>query len=168
MRFQSRRSTCIVASAALAILALGVASILPLDVVLYNHSPSIPTGFYLRQSSPAAPGAIVTVRAIDVAPAEARARHFANRGDRFIKRVAAVVGDEVCIQGETVRVRQTFTVRRRPVDSAGTRLSAWSGCRTLANNEVLLLGDTEDSFDGRYWGPTKRDKIEGVWVPLRF
>jgi type IV secretory pathway protease TraF len=36
----------------------------------------------------------------------------------------------------------------------------------LAANEVLLLGDTADSFDGRYWGPVSVDLIEGVWRKL--
>ncbi len=38
----------------------------------------------------------VSVRAREVAPAEAAARHFEGKGDRFIKRVAAVGGQRVC------------------------------------------------------------------------
>jgi len=156
------------ASAAAAVAALLVASILPLDVVLYNHSPSIPTGFYLRQSAPIGVGAIVTVRAIDVAPAEARAQRFTEDGDRFIKRIAGVAGDEVCAEGGTLRINHGPVVRRKRRDTTGRLLKAWSGCQVLAEHEVLLLGDTEDSFDGRYWGPTERQTIEGVWVPLTF
>jgi type IV secretory pathway protease TraF len=46
-------------------------------------------------------------------------------------------------------------------------LPAWSGCVTLDRDHVLLLGDTPDSFDGRYWGPTPIERIEGVWRPMR-
>ncbi len=152
----------------MAVVALVVALVLPLNVVLYNHSPSIPTGFYLRQSAPIGHGAIVTVRAIDVAPDEARARHFTTNGDRFIKRVAAAAGDDVCAHGETMRVNGRLAVHRKLLDATGRVLASWSGCQVLEADDFLLLGDTEDSFDGRYWGPTRRDKIEGVWVPLRF
>lgn len=151
-----------------AIAVLGDASPQRRDLLLYNHSPSIPTGLYLRRQGPVQPGAIVTVRAIDVAPEAAASRHFTDPGDRFIKRVAASAGDEVCAQGDTLSVNQRRVVRRKTRDAAGDVLPAWSGCRVLAGEELLLLGDTEDSFDGRYWGPTARGKIEGVWVPLSF
>ncbi|MGE0294633.1 MAG: S26 family signal peptidase [Hyphomonadaceae bacterium] len=41
---------------------------------------------------------------------------------------------------------------------------AGHGCRTLEADEVFLLGDTADSFDGRYWGPTRLQSISGVWT----
>lgn len=168
MRSSSRHQTWVIASAAVAIGALVSALARPLDVLLYNHSPSIPTGFYLRQSAPIGLGAVVTVRALDVAPAEARARRFTGEGDRFIKRIAAVAGDEVCAKGESLRINNSPALRRKSHDAAGRVLKAWTGCRVLAAHEVLLLGDTEDSFDGRYWGPTERHNIEGTWVPLSF
>lgn len=136
------------------------------DIVLYNHSPSIPAGFYVRSRAPIARGAIVTVRARDVAPALAAARRFTDAGDRFIKRVAAVHGDVVCAEGETLRINGAEVARRLQRDSEGHALPSWSGCRALAMGEVLLLGDTPDSFDGRYWGPVSLQTIEGVWRPL--
>ena len=106
--------------------------------------------------------------AIDVAPAEARARRFTDDGDRFIKRIAGVAGDEVCAEGGTLRIKDGLVVRRKSRDATGRDVKTWSGCKVLAANEVLLLGDTDDSFDGRYWGPTERQTIEGVWVQLSF
>jgi type IV secretory pathway protease TraF len=51
MRPPSRHQTSILASAVVAVASLVAASALPLDVVLYNHSPSIPTGLYLQKLS---------------------------------------------------------------------------------------------------------------------
>jgi type IV secretory pathway protease TraF len=105
----------------------------------------------------------VTVRARDVAPIEAAAHRYDDEGDRFIKRLAATAGQHVCSDGRSLSVDgvQVAIVRNRPGAPQG-----WVGCRTLATSEILLLGDSADSFDGRYWGPICDDLIEGVWRPL--
>ncbi|MBY0565718.1 MAG: S26 family signal peptidase [Hyphomonadaceae bacterium] len=62
-----------------------------------------------------------------------------------------------CCDGQ----RRTACSPRCPGFS-GVTLPTWTGCRTL-RDEVFLLGDTPDSFDGRYWGPTSVELIEGAW-----
>jgi type IV secretory pathway protease TraF len=133
------------------------------DVVLFNHSPSVPVGFYIRESGDPARGMFVTVRARDVAPIEAAAHRYDDEGDRFIKRLAAIAGQHVCSDGRSLSVDgvHVATVQNRPGAPQG-----WVGCRTLATSEILLLGDSADSFDGRYWGPIADHLIEGVWRPL--
>ena len=132
------------------------------DVIIYNPSPSIPRGFYARDSGAPVRGAIVSVRTVDVAARYARLRNFTDLNDRFIKRVAAMEGDTVCADADVVTVNGERRVRRAFQDSAGRTLPTWTGCRTL-RDEVFLLGDTPDSFDGRYWGPTSVELIEGAW-----
>lgn len=39
------------------------------DLVIYNPSNSVPAGFYVRSDRPLERGALVTVRAVSVAPA---------------------------------------------------------------------------------------------------
>ena len=136
------------------------------DQLLYNHSPSIPVGFYLRAHTGSVRASIVTVKAADVAPVEAARRYFTDDGDRFIKRIAAVQGDLVCAQGRRILVNGAVVATRRVEDSTGHRLSAWTGCKRLGPRDLLLLGDTPDSFDGRYWGIVTDDRIEGVWRPV--
>ncbi len=188
--------------AAAALLAAALAA--PRDLMLYNHSPSVPEGLYVRTSAPVTVGAFVTVRARDVAPEEAHQRRFEDASDRFIKRVAAAAGARVCgdgrrlvVSGEDIVVvgaddqqgqqhdatesgddvvsdddggrRRVAALRVLWPDhggDGGRRLVGWRGCRVLARGEVLLLGDTADSFDGRYWGPVSVDLIEGVWRKL--
>lgn len=133
------------------------------DLLLFNHTPSVPIGFYLRTDAALSEGAYVTVRAADVAPALAHARGFEDPRDRFIKRVAATRGDHVCVVGTEVLVNRVSAARRLTHDRRGSPLLAWEGCRILGDNEVLLLGDTPDSFDGRYWGPVHTSQVEGVW-----
>lgn len=152
-----------------AAIAAGAAWALPAarDQLLYNHSPSVPIGFYVRTRAPVARGAIVTVRALDVAPGAARARAFDGPRDRFLKRVAAQAGDRVCALEAGLVINNAPPLPRRSHTSTGEPLPAWSGCRVLGSGEFLLIGDTDDSFDGRYWGPVDQGAIEGVWRPLR-
>ncbi len=92
-------------------------------------------------------------------------RHFTDRGDRFIKRVAAREGVRVCAEGQSVSVGPE-TLTRATHDSAGRALPTWEGCRVLHAGEVFLLGETRDSFDSRYFGIVREDAIEGVWKRL--
>ncbi|HYD89470.1 MAG TPA: S26 family signal peptidase [Vitreimonas sp.] len=160
-----RRHRFVLLGAGCAVAALALASVLHQDLILFNHSPSIPVGFYVRTEGPIEAGALATVRALNVAPDEARRRSYADVGDRFIKRVAAVAGQTVCGDGESISVdgrvaASVYQSRER------TTPRGWVGCRTLGPDEVLLLGDSADSFDGRYWGPISTRLIEGVWRPL--
>jgi type IV secretory pathway protease TraF len=159
-----RRTRIALIMGALALAALGCASAVSADVLLYNHSPSIPSGFYVRTRSEIVVGALVTVRARDVAPDAARARGFDAEGNRFIKRVAAIGGQRVCGDGDVLAIDGRETVQRYAESPTAPRI--WAGCRTLRSDEVLLLGDSADSFDGRYWGPVNADLITGVWRPL--
>lgn len=137
----------------------------PRDLLLYNHSPSMPVGLYARIDAPVARGLIVTVRARDVAPKVARERRFAGEGHRFIKRIVAAEGDFVCRAGDRllVNAHPVALIRSAALPSGAT---PWAGCRRLSTDEVLLIGDTSDSFDGRYWGPISMRLIEGVWRKL--
>ncbi len=82
------------------------------------------------------------------------------------QRVAALVEDDVLgVDGRGDR-RAAISVLTHDHDSNNQGPVGWRGCRTLAAGEVLLLGDTADSFDGRYWGPVSVDLIEGVWRKL--
>lgn len=136
------------------------------DWMLYNHSPSMPVGLYMRSDAGLARGAIVTVRARDVAPALAAARGFDGPADRFIKRIAAMPGDEVCAVNGRLRINGADMAAVPAHGQPNTSPAAWSGCRTLSAGEVLLLGDAPNSFDGRYWGPIEARLVESVWRKL--
>jgi type IV secretory pathway protease TraF len=81
----------------------------------------------------------------------------------LLKRVAAGSGDHVCRQGADLEWRGG-AVRALSRDRRGLGLPAWAGCRRLAADELLVLGDTPTSFDSRYFGPVRRTAVEGVYV----
>ncbi|MEJ0022852.1 MAG: S26 family signal peptidase [Alphaproteobacteria bacterium] len=150
----------------LALAIIAAADLHAPDQVIYNHSPSLPRGFYVRTSEAVTMGSIVTVRAVDVTPAYASLRHFTGARDRFLKRVAAAQGDRVCAIADSIEINGNKVGRRVPRDRQRRALPHWSGCFTLTTHQVFLMGDTSDSFDGRYWGVTDLRVIEGVWRPL--
>lgn len=132
--------------------------------VIYNPSPSVPQGFYMRLARAPQTGDFVTIASVEVAADYAALRGFADSTDRFIKRIAAARGQTVCAEGDSVSIDGRLVAVRNSHDSEGRLLPTWSGCRTLETDEVFLLGDTADSFDGRYWGPTRLQSISGVWM----
>jgi len=161
----SSRAKAIILASVLA--GIGLTVFRPHDLILYNPSDSIPKGFYVRDGSELARGSVVTIRSIHAAPDYAAKRKFTDAGDRFLKRIAAMEGDTVCAEGSTVSVNGKPVAERAHVDAAGDPLPSWTGCVTLDAGHVFLLGDHPGSFDGRYWGISKRADLTGPWRPLR-
>lgn len=157
-----RRLAILAVAPAVALLAFGALAARRPALALINESPSLPRGLYLRDlAGPPEKGAIVAV----AQPDEVRP-YLARRGMpedvRLIKRVAATGGDFVCSDGRWLRTPgRTVSVHAR--DRMGWRLPVWRDCRRLAPDERILLGDTADSLDSRYFGPVTTDRIEGVY-----
>lgn len=131
-------------------------------LVLINETPSLPRGLYLRTFG-AAPrvGSVVALRQPDAARP-----YLAGLGMPgevlLIKRVAAAAGDPVCAGGSRLQAGQR-AVEVAGRDRQGVSLPAWRGCRLLQDGEVFVLGDTANSFDGRYFGPTATTTLQGVY-----
>lgn len=130
--------------------------------LLINESASAPRGLYVRSADQT----VRLGRFVALAqPAMARPylRSLGVPPDmRLLKRVAAVQGEAVCSRaGRLNTPRTAVAVLAR--DRRGVALPRWRGCRRLAADEVLVLGDTPASFDGRYFGPTARGQIDAVY-----
>jgi conjugative transfer signal peptidase TraF len=154
-----------VEAAFLGLAALALTSAFSPRLVLVNESASLPKGLYVRAFVGApARGDVVATRP----PRDARA-YLAGRGAPadllLLKRVAALDGDEVCARDGLMDIAK-LRLATRSHDRDGRPLPAWRGCRRLASDEVFLLGDTPDSFDGRYFGPVRRQALEGVFRPV--
>lgn len=127
-----------------------------------NVSPSIPMGIYkkIKLEEELKVGDTVI---IDI-PQELRA-YMTSRGyinddiDYLIKRVRATSDDKVEILNNKLYINNKL-VRVIPLkDSIGRQLIPAK--RVQPNdNEVFLLGDTNNSFDGRYYGVTNKKYIK--------
>ncbi|MGF7150089.1 conjugative transfer signal peptidase TraF [Sphingomonas zeicaulis] len=140
----------------------------PTPRFVWNASASAPQGLYLVSPGPARAGDMVVARLPDAARALAARRRYLPANVPVVKRVAAVAGDRICAVGADLSVNGTARARRRAKDPSGRWMPWWTGCRTLAVDEVLLLIDAPDSFDGRYFGPTSARLVVGrarlIWA----
>ncbi|ASY43913.1 S26 family signal peptidase [Sphingobium xenophagum] len=140
----------------------------PLPRLIWNASASAPIGLYaVSPGITPARGDMVIARL----PAEARElaarRRYLPRNVPLVKRVAAVAGDTICAAGRTVTVNGKAVAERRGADAAGRSLPTWQGCVRLARGMVfLLMAEAPDSFDGRYFGPTRARDVIGKATPL--
>jgi conjugative transfer signal peptidase TraF len=136
--------------------------------LVWNASPSIPTGLYaIRSKASLHVGERVAIEP----PAELR-RLMRERGylpDRvpLLKRVAAVSGQHVCRFAHGVTIDGELVGVARARDRAGRQLPAWFGCRTLGTGELFVMNPAApDSFDGRYFGSLKIKDVIGRAMPV--
>lgn len=156
------RAALLALAPAAALVSLLLAATVQPALALINESPSLPRGLYLRdlRGEPVT-GAIVAIdQPASVRPYLARLGMPAKV--RLIKRVAASAGDLVCSDGRRLRTPDR-TVAVPDHDRSGVALPVWRGCRPLGPDERLLLGDTPNSLDSRFFGPVSVARIEGVY-----
>ncbi|NKJ44860.1 S26 family signal peptidase [Novosphingobium sp. SG720] len=151
------------------IACLGLTILLPpLPRLVWNASASAPIGLYA-----VSPGAAPKRGDMVIAwpPPEARQlaarRRYLPSGVPLVKRVTAIAGDTICGVGKVVMVNGKPLARRRAADAEGLPLPAWQGCARLGPGMIfLLMTETPDSFDGRYFGPTLAHDVIGRATPL--
>lgn len=75
----------------------------------------------------------------------------------LIKRVVAVAGDRVSVDSQGVQVNGILLPNSQPKASArdGSRLPSAAGEYVLEASQVWTAGEHEDSYDSRYFGPTR-------------
>ena len=149
----------IVAAAAIAMLCFtGNASSARL---VWNTTASAPTGLYSIEQGTWRVGDRVAVRPSASLAGDLDRRGVLPLGKLLIKRVVAGLGDTVCRDGERVTVNGSLAATTKTTSRSGKLLPSWKGCRRLSASEVLLLGDTADSYDGRYFGVTLAEAVVG-------
>jgi len=137
-------------------------------VLVWNATASAPIGLYLRRVKPAlARGDLVLVKPPAWVASFAAKRGYLPLNVPLIKRAAALAGDTVCANGDTIWLNGKVLITRRATDAKGRLLPHWSACRKLARDDVFLaMVSVPDSFDSRYFGPISTTNIIGHLVPL--
>lgn len=156
------RATRMLAGAAMLVTLLAVASVRPVEVKAGSMLPTL------------APGETVLVERATALAVWRRGglRQFRGtiavldspNGVPIIKRVAAIAGDKVAIDGD-----QVFVNRRGPWSASGAgprHLSALDLQRirefVIPPNQIFVLGDNgADSFDSRQFGPVAVANVHG-------
>ena len=129
--------------------------------LVWNTTASAPTGLYSIEQGTWRTGDRVAVRPSASLAGDLDRRGVLPLGKLLIKSVAAGRGDTVCRDGERVTVNGSQVAVAKVASRTAETLPSWDGCRRLGASEVLLLGDTPDSYDGRYFGVTPAEDVVG-------
>ncbi len=166
------RASCFYWSKTLVLTVLGVmlvgvsaSNLLP-AMLVWNASPSVPTGLYWVARNTPSLGDLVLVQLPEWVRLVADQRQYLPSNTPAIKRIAALTGDRVCRFGREISVNEVDVATARSTDDQLRNMPSWRGCIVLDGNEVLLLADHPNSFDGRYFGVTKLTGITAVVRPI--
>lgn len=136
--------------------------------IIWNASASAPIGLYrVTRRRSLLRGDLVLVKPSLAVAKFAAQRGYLPAGVPLVKRIAAMAGDTVCAQGNSIFIDGQFVAVRLTTDNEERSLPVWFGCRTLDQNEVFLLMEgVRASFDGRYFGLTNTSQIVGRLEPI--
>jgi conjugative transfer signal peptidase TraF len=168
---EDRRMTCFatLALTCLAVLFVGMASLLqPVPKLTWNASASVPIGLYsVTPTNIHHVGDLVVVRPPEALAVFLDTRGYLARGVPLLKHIAALRGQDVCRTGRTITVNGATMGHAFDRDHLGRILPGWEGCRLVADQEVFLMNwHSENSLDGRYFGPLPASTIVGRADPL--
>lgn len=153
----------------LAALLVGMMSLLqPVPKLIWNASGSVPLGLYaVKPTGVHHVGDLVVVRPPEALAAFLETHGYLARGVPLLKHIAALPGQVVCRTGRAITVDGTTMGQALDRDRFGQILPVWEGCRFVAAQEVFLMNwHSENSLDGRYFGPLPASTIVGRADPL--
>jgi len=147
----------------LAVVFVGTSLLHPVPKLIWNASASVPIGLYaVKPTDVHHVGDLVVVRPPEMLAAFLETRGYLARGVPLLKHIAALPGQVVCRTGRTISVNEVMMGLSLDRDHFGRILPVWEGCRPVADHEVFLMNwQSEDSFDGRYFGPLPASTIVG-------
>jgi len=135
---------------------------------IWNASNSVPIGLYrVQPATQLTVTELVAVQPPDLLAAFLDLNGYLPIGVPMLKRVLALPGQTVCRNGLTVAVDGTNIGDARERVGRGRPLPSWSGCRVIAEGDVFVMNwQSEDSLDGRYFGPLPASAVIGKAMPV--
>ena len=136
--------------------------------VAINISESLPKGIYLKSDGgEPEPGSLVIFQN-SLADSMGTARGYIRRGASLGKRVAAVPGDTIRMGGGQPTEVNGRKAGRRALgwDSLGRPVDPILFEGVVPEGKLLVLGETENSFDSRYYGFIAKAEVTGTLKPL--
>ena len=153
----------------LAVVFVGMTALLhPVPKLIWNASASVPIGLYaVTPTNFHHVGDLVVVRPPEALAAFLETRGYLAKGAPLLKHIAALPGQVVCRIGRTITVNGVPAGHALDRDHLGRILPSWDGCQLVADQEVFLMNwQSENSLDGRYFGPLPASTIVGRADPL--
>jgi conjugative transfer signal peptidase TraF len=140
----------------------------PRPRLIWNASASVPIGLYaVHPAGALRVGELLVITPSEPLAAFLDARRYLPKGVPLLKRVLALPGQIVCRSGRIITVDGAAMGLALDVDHLGRPLPVWQGCRVIAAGDVFLMNRrSEDSLDGRYFGPLPATTVAGRADPL--
>ncbi|WP_424993397.1 S26 family signal peptidase [Oceaniradius stylonematis] len=162
-RFGYVMSTCF---SVLAIGGLAFVHVSP--KLIWNASASAPIGLYaVASDEDLSAGDLVVVDPPRPLASYLDERGYLPEGVPLLKHIAALPGQRICRDGDTVTVDNVTVAQAQPSDRFGRDLPVWQGCHIVAGTELFLLNPSHpDSLDGRYFGALPAGAVIGRAVPI--
>lgn len=137
-------------------------------MLLWNASASAPEGLYLLvPADRLTVGQLIAVPPNSVFEDLMARRGYLPRGVPLLKHIAALPGQEVCRNANSLSIDGRHVADALERDHLDRPLPSWQGCFALSDDNIFLLNaNVPDSFDGRYFGPTPTSSIVGLAVPV--
>lgn len=161
---RKRRIALMAFATIIAVIAVEVSN--PKPLLIWNRTASAPIGLYWRLERPPLLNGWVLASPESDAANWIAAHGFLARDWPVIKRVRAVSADLVCRVDNDISINGIFVAHAFLRANSSIDLPKWSGCYVLGDDEFFLLNDHPRSLDGRYFGVTKRQEIEGGLMVL--
>lgn len=142
------------------------------NLLIYNHTESIPIGWYLRVPTELCMniqvGDIVGYDVPDHIREIAIKRGWLKESDIMMKKIGALPGDSFEIRDDkTFWVRNQYIGNVYEFDSKNQAMPVMSiGKYEVDKDEFLPVTKHPYSFDGRYYGVIKINKIKFIAIPL--
>jgi conjugative transfer signal peptidase TraF len=86
-------------------------------------------------------------------------RQYLRPGATLLKRVVAVAGDHVCLDGARFVVNGRQLATTLPADSRGRPLEPYRFCGQVPAGAVFVASSLPTSFDSRYFGPIATSSV---------
>jgi conjugative transfer signal peptidase TraF len=158
----------------LAVMLVGIAVLVapvvaePVPLYVWNVSESVPLGLYrLRPADKLFVTELVAVQPPEPLAPFLDLNGYLPVGIPMLKRVLALPGQTVCRSGRSISVDKIDMGEARERDSRGRPLPVWHGCRVVGEDELFLMNwQSEDSLDGRYFGPIAASSVIGRAFPV--
>lgn len=84
---------------------------------------------------------------------------YFGKNTKLIKKIAGQPGDEFCHDGIDTIWSGQIKIAQQNIQKYPSYNYESSHCFVLDQDELYVLGEHEDSFDSRYFGPIKRSQI---------
>lgn len=120
-----------------------------------NRTASLPTGLYFMHSfSKLEKGDVVVFLPVK------EAKNYLPKNTKYMmKNIGGVKGDKIKIVDDRLYINDEDFGEVFKQDITGKKLPRYNGAE-IKEDEVFLVTKAKGSFDSRYWGTLKKDKIQ--------